>query len=192
MLKKLLGRQARPATPAWNLAKTLMQTAVFWSVFLFVLPAIVYHLETSLGLKSWRCESSLGKLLGGLLFTLGGCLGLISGAVMAIKGRGTPLPIDCPRVMVVAGPYRFVRNPMAIAGLSQGVAVGIFLGSPAVVLYALCGGPVWNYLVRPAEEQDLAERFGESFLAYQSAVRCWWPRLRPYLADANPTRAEGE
>lgn len=184
MLRKLLGREARPATGVWNLAKTFAQTIVFWTVFLFLLPALVYYVETTLGLAWWRFANLPGMILGGVLFALGGSLGLTSGAVMALKGRGTPLPIDCPREMVVAGPYRYVRNPMAIAGLGQGVAVGLFLGSPAVIIYALVGGPVWNYLVRPAEEQDLEQRFGESFHAYRSAVHCWWPRIRPYSSHA--------
>ena len=115
-----------------------------------------------------------------MLFVLGGALGLTSGAVMAVRGRGTPLPADCPRELVVAGPYRFVRNPMAVAGLAQGVAVGIFLGSPVVVAYALAGGPAWHLLVRPWEEADLERRFGEPYRRYRAAVRCWLPRFPGY------------
>ncbi|HEX4607354.1 MAG TPA: hypothetical protein VH092_04035 [Urbifossiella sp.] len=40
------------------------------------------------------------------------------------------------------------------------------LASPAVVLYALSGGPVWNLLARPWEEWDLESRFGESYRRY--------------------------
>jgi protein-S-isoprenylcysteine O-methyltransferase Ste14 len=69
---------------------------------------------------------------------------------------------------------------MAVAGLAQGVAVGVFLGSPAVVLYALSGGPVWNVFVRPWEEADLERRFGEPYRRYRAAVRCWRPRFPGY------------
>lgn len=68
----------------------------------------------------------------------------------------------------------------AVAGLAQGVAVGVFVGSPLVVLYALAGGPVWNAFVRPWEEIDLEQRFGEAYRRYRAAVRCWIPRLTPY------------
>ena len=30
----------------------------------------------------------------------------------ALRGRGTPLPLDPPKKLVVEGPYRVVRNPM--------------------------------------------------------------------------------
>lgn len=174
------GREARPAPAGWNLLKTLSQTVVFWSVFLGLLPAGVYALEDALGLAGWRFPSAAGVWAGGALFALGGGLGLTSGAVMAVRGRGTPLPVDCPRELVVAGPYRFVRNPMAVAGLAQGVAVGVALGSPAVVAYALAGGPLWNRLVRPWEEADLERRFGGPYRRYRAAVRCWLPRATPY------------
>jgi hypothetical protein len=51
------------------------------------------------------------------------------------------------------------------------------LGSWIVVVYALLGSLVWNYVVRPHEEHDLEERFGAQYRAYRDAVRCWVPRL---------------
>jgi len=183
MLGQWHGRPARPASPAWNLAKTLAQTGVFWAVFLFLLPALVYSAESAIGLTWWRFPSLVAQIGGSLLFVVGASLGTLSGVIMAFAGHGTPLPFDCARELVLAGPYRYVRNPMAVAGLLQGVAVGIFLGSPAVALYALAGGPVWNYFVRPAEELDLLARFGDAYRVYQSEVPCWLPRRQPYHAQ---------
>lgn len=180
MFAYLRSREARPASAGWNVAKTLAHTAVFWAVFLVVIPAGVVALESSVGLAGWRFTSDAGRIAGVVLFALGGALGLSTSAVMAVVGKGTPLPTDCARELVVVGPYRFVRNPMAIAGLAQGAAVGVFLGSPGVVLYALTGGPVWDVFVRPWEEQDLERRFGEPYREYRAAVRCWWPRVRPF------------
>jgi protein-S-isoprenylcysteine O-methyltransferase Ste14 len=170
------GREARPASWRRNVAKTLMQTVVFWTVFLVLLPAAVFALETAVGLDWWRFAAPEWRAVGVVLFVLGGSLGLTSGMLMAVRGRGTPLPTDCARELVVVGPYRFVRNPMAVAGLAQGVAVGLFLGSPAVVLYALAGGPVWDVFVRPWEEADLERRFGDSYRQYRAQVCCWRPR----------------
>jgi protein-S-isoprenylcysteine O-methyltransferase Ste14 len=180
MLNFVRGREARPATVSWNVFKTLSQTVVFWWVFLFFVPWMIVAVEQSFGFDGWGFGSSASRWFGGVLFALGGCLGLTSGMVMAAKGCGTPLPADCPRKLVVSGPYRFVRNPMAIGGLAQGVAVGAFLGSPAVVAYALAGGPVWHLFVRPWEEADLEQRFGESFRRYRNSVRCWLPRFTAY------------
>ena len=176
------GREARPASAWWNVAKTLAQTTVFWATFLFLVPAGVYRVEAIAGLEGLRFAGRTGRTAGGVLFTAAGVLGLASGVVMAVRGRGTPLPADCPRALVIAGPYRYVRNPMAIAGLAQGAAVGLYVGSPLVLAYVLAGGVLWNVWVRRWEEADLARRFGEPFIAYRRGVRCWWPRRRPYAA----------
>ena len=66
---------------------------------------------------------------------------------------------------------------MAIAGITQGVAVGLILSSWLVVAYAIAGSLLWNFVVRPLEEHDLEARFGDQYRRYRSAVRCWWPRL---------------
>lgn len=181
------GREARPAATAWNVAKTLGQIVVFWSTFLFILPALIYWLEGMLGLDRLRFAGSISRVAGVVVFAAASVLGFTSGMVMAVRGRGTPLPADCPRELVIAGPYRYVRNPMAVAGLSQGAGVGLFLGSPLILAYVLAGGLLWNYGVRPWEEADLARRFGEPFFAYRGAVRCWVPRLRPYSPPAPAT-----
>ena len=179
MLNYFRGRMARPASRRWNVLKTLAQTVVFWSTFLFLIPAGICALERAVGLE-WRFDHPAARWCGGVLFALGGALGLTSGLVMAARGRGTPFPADCARELVLTGPYRYIRNPMAVAGLSQGVAVGVFLGSPAVILYALIGGPIWHVFVRPWEEADLEQRFGAPYRRYRAAVRCWLPRLTPY------------
>src|SRR5207253_638214 len=80
---------------------------------------------------------------------------LVCGVIMARHGEGTPLPLDGPRRLVLAGPYGYVRNPMAIAGLGQGLCVGVGTGSWLVVAYALLGSAIWNWIVRPSEEEDL-------------------------------------
>jgi protein-S-isoprenylcysteine O-methyltransferase Ste14 len=33
----------------------------------------------------------------------------------AVRGRGTPLPVDAPQRLVIQGPYRYTRNPMYLA-----------------------------------------------------------------------------
>ncbi|MBK6316507.1 MAG: isoprenylcysteine carboxylmethyltransferase family protein [Blastocatellia bacterium] len=94
--------------------------------------------------------------------------------------------------MVISGPYRFIRNPMALAGLGQGMAVAIATGSWLTVAYVLAGGLMWNGIARPLEEADLRERFGVEFEAYCREVKCWWPRLEsPSCLTQNPERSEG-
>lgn len=169
-------RIAREASPPWNLAKTFAQIVVFWSTFLFVLPAGVRWIESAIGGRSIHFDGQWQ--LGVVLFCACSALGLWSAITMAYRGAGTPLPVDAPRHMVISGPYRFVRNPMAIAGLGQGLSVAIATGSILTVAYVLAGGLLWNALARPLEERDLRQRFGEEFEDYCRTVACWLPTFR--------------
>jgi protein-S-isoprenylcysteine O-methyltransferase Ste14 len=177
-------KPASPATAARNLTKTLLQTVVFWCVFLMAAPLALVALEGALGVPPFAFPTQSWSPW--IVFAFASALGLGSGACMAVRGAGTPLPLDCPRRLVVAGPYRYVRNPMAIAGLVQGACVGLVLGSLLTIAYVIAGGLLWNTVVRPVEERDLEARFGSDFQAYRAAVRCWRPRRRPYRPPSPP------
>lgn len=167
-------RQAPPASNAWNLWKTFLQSLAFWGVFLLLLPFALRGVEQAIGLDAFRFGGQW--LFAMALFLAASALNISTAVTMAVRGQGTPLPTDCPRKLVITGPYRWVRNPMAIAGLTQGLAVGIALGSWLMPLAVLTGGLLWNYFVRPVEEQHLAELYDDAFRKYQSQVDCWLPR----------------
>lgn len=174
-------REAGSASPGLQLRRTLLQMLGFWAVFLAVLPGIIQFCEFRWALHvELDVQQALRLRAAGLalLVAMSG-LGLWSAVAMSTRGDGTPLPSAHPRKLVIAGPYRFVRNPMAVAGVGQAVGVGLILGSWLVVLYALIGGLYWNFLVRPVEEADLERRFGEPYADYRRHVRCWITRLKP-------------
>jgi protein-S-isoprenylcysteine O-methyltransferase Ste14 len=172
-------RVAEPASGARNLAKTALQVVVIWTTTLYLAPLAIVALEAQLG----ATQIARAPLLGWLALIAFSALGLWSGYVMATRGRGTPLPLDTARDLVISGPYRLVRNPMAIAGLGQGLGVALIFGSLGVALYVLAGGTFWNFCVRPIEEADLERRFGDAFRAYRDAVSCWHPSWPPYPGD---------
>ena len=168
----------RPASahrsPAANVLATMGQLILFWGFFLVVLPSVIAHFE-----KRWMVSLSFPTAAapaGLLILVLASVLGIASAVAMSSTGGGTPLPSSMPNRLVIAGPYRWVRNPMAVAGIAQGVAVGLLLGSWLVVAYAVIGSLLWNYAVRPHEEADLEQRFGVEFKRYRDSVRCWIPR----------------
>ncbi|MFT6148467.1 MAG: protein-S-isoprenylcysteine O-methyltransferase Ste14 [Saprospiraceae bacterium] len=155
----------------WNVSKTLIQTALFWIVFLFLLPDLVMYIVGGSALLTFSPLPNLGIVA----FAIFSVLGLWSGITMSVIGQGTPLPTDCPSKLVIKGPYRLVRNPMAVAGIGQGISIGLYFGALAVIVYALVGAVLWHYFVRPAEEEDLEKRFGEDYLDYKRKVKCWLP-----------------
>lgn len=170
-------REANVSSFGWNYTKTMVQTVVMWSIFLVFGPMLVAWIETQLGLPKLTALPAVG----GAMFVAGGSLGLASGYTMARIGEGTPLPMDTARNLVISGTYRYIRNPMALAGTVQSFGVGVILGSPAVFAATIFSAALWNYLVRPAEEADLVERFGQPFIEYRDAVRCWIPMTKPFI-----------
>jgi protein-S-isoprenylcysteine O-methyltransferase Ste14 len=179
----LMFRRAAEAKTGWILTKTFTQIVVVWTLILFVFPFLIVQLETKLGLPQFAFRFQ--KPLSVILFCIISGFGVSGAYTMAKIGRGTPLPMDTASKLVVAGVYSFVRNPMAISGIGQGFAVGLFLGSPLVMLYALMGAVIWQLIFRPLEEDDLAKSFGADYENYRNNVRCWIPRLKPYVHQRN-------
>ena len=177
--KDLMFRNSVEAKTSWILAKTFAQIIVVWGLILFVFPALIVRLETKLGIAQFTFPFQ--KIISPILFVLISSIGISGAITMAKIGRGTPLPLDSATKLVVAGIYSFVRNPMAISGIGQGLAVGLFLGSPLVLLYALMGGAIWQVIFRPLEENDLLERFGADYENYRANVRCWIPRRKKFI-----------
>lgn len=157
---------------ARNLIITLGQTTLFWLAFIAAGPLLIRQLDP------WRFSYAGQGAVAVVLGVLFAFLNLWSGVTMATVGQGTPFPTQTARELVVAGPYRFIRNPMALGGLGVGFAVGVWMGSPLTLLYAVLGGVLWHVVARPPEEADLHQRFGESYDAYRKDVRCWIPRVR--------------
>ncbi len=164
---------SRSAAVLW----TLGQITIFWGTFLGVLPLGILETERHFGWTGFTHDYQTRFSVG--LFAIASGLGLWSGLTMATRGDGTPLPTATAPRLVVAGPYRYVRNPMAVAGIVQGMAVGWYLGSASVILYSLVGALLWHIAVRPVEERDLAKRFGQDYASYRKNARLWVPRLRP-------------
>ena len=96
------------------------------------------------------------------------------------RGEGTPAPWDPPRKLVVAGPYRHVRNPMISGVLLVLIAETLFFGS-----WPLFGWVVAFFLLNTVyfsrvEEPGLDRRFGEDYRHYRANVPRWIPRWRPW------------
>lgn len=106
----------------------------------------------------------------------GASLALWCIATFVVIGRGTPAPFDPPRNLVVAGPYRFVRNPMYLgAGLALAGAA-LFYESWALLGYCVAFGFVMYLVVVVYEEPALRATFGAPYVRYCERVQRWWLR----------------
>jgi protein-S-isoprenylcysteine O-methyltransferase Ste14 len=119
----------------------------------------------------------------GILAYLAFPLWLIGGVAMlwcfwnfTFNGRGTPAPIDPPKELVAVGLYRFVRNPMYVAGVIT--LLGWILWSPSLPLIVtplLFFGAAHTF-VTLYEEPTLKKKFGAAYEEYCRKVPRWIPR----------------
>jgi protein-S-isoprenylcysteine O-methyltransferase Ste14 len=101
-------------------------------------------------------------------------LGLAAWAAALFRRAGTNIRPYLPSsALVIAGPYRFTRNPMylGMAGVLLGAA--IYMGSitPFVVIPGFMALITERFIV--AEEAKLEAAFGRDYLDYKARVRRW-------------------
>jgi protein-S-isoprenylcysteine O-methyltransferase Ste14 len=105
-------------------------------------------------------------------------------ALFLVRGRGTPLPFAPPSEFVAQGPYRYSRNPMALAVICGAAGLSSFLGSALGLIFSGGLALVLHLYITRREEPELAGRFGESYVAYCRKVPRWVPGTKPREAAA--------
>ena len=106
-------------------------------------------------------------------FILGACI-----FEFAHTGRGTLAPVDPPRVLVVRGLYRYVRNPMYLSVTLIVWGEILLTRSVALIAYWLAWFVAANLFVRGYEEPALRRQFGSDYDRYAAKVGRWMPKLR--------------
>lgn len=123
-------------------------------------------------------QSSTPALVAGVgLMTAGAALYVACVWPFATVGEGTPAPIDAPIRLVVAGPYRFLRNPMYVAVLSVIFGQSLALSLVALAIYGFGVALVFHLVVIGYEERALERQFGDDYREYCRHVPRWIPRI---------------
>jgi protein-S-isoprenylcysteine O-methyltransferase Ste14 len=96
----------------------------------------------------------------------------------ASVGKGTPLPLDAPRKLVVCGLYRYIRNPMYLGVLLVILGWAMVFADAWLLGYALAVFVAVHVFVLFYEEPRLKHLYGAQYEAYSRAVGRWLPCLR--------------
>lgn len=121
---------------------------------------------------------------------LAGCGLIFAGAALylicafwgfALRGKGTPAPIDPPKRLVVEGPYRVVRNPMYWGVASVMLGEALLFRSEALAEIAVVFFASTMLFVLFYEEPALRRAFGAEYEQYCRQVPRWIPRFRDKL-----------
>ena len=158
-----------------------MSVAMTWwrhALAIVLLPGVVTLAVPALLLGGDDPDITWLAIPGALLVAAGFALWAWTVRLLARIGKGTLAPWDPTRRLVVAGPYRHVRNPMITAVLTVLLGEALLLGSWAIAAWAAVFFAInWSWFVLH-EEPGLEARFGDDYRAYKADVPRWLPRLR--------------
>jgi protein-S-isoprenylcysteine O-methyltransferase Ste14 len=116
-------------------------------------------------------------LAGGLLFYLASAWNFVE------QGKGTPAPIDPPKLLVSSGPYRFVRNPMYVGGVLILLGEAIFCTSILLLVYLCFIWLTFHLFIVFYEEPHLRKVFGTEYEEYCRNVGRWVPDLKRVVRE---------
>jgi len=138
----------------------------------------VFFIAIPLGLLWWS-ERQLA--LRRDIWTAVGLLVVLGANVLVVRligefvrrGRGTQVPLDPPREMVIAGAYGRTRNPMYLAYVLTILGEALIAHWWGIALYAFVFWGVFHAYVVWREEPLLVARFGDSYRRYAATVPRW-------------------
>ena len=110
---------------------------------------------------------------------LGGASLILWASMVLRKGSGASgAPGDPTSRLVREGPYAWIRNPIYAGDVLLLVGLALYLGSPALLLYAALFAIGMDAFVRRVEEPYTEKRLGEEYVRYKAEVPRWFPHIR--------------
>ena len=120
---------------------------------------------------------SVNRIAGGLLAALGFAIAFKSIDMQLNQGRGTPLPVMPTQELLTEGPFRYCRNPMTLGTILAYLGMAVAARTTAGTLLVLSLAASLLLYLKRLEEGELAERFGEAYLAYKRETPFIIPRF---------------
>jgi protein-S-isoprenylcysteine O-methyltransferase Ste14 len=170
-------------------ARAVLHVFAAGGVFLLLIPEVVFALQPGRGWDALVFEPAWLRDLELQAVVLLGIFGVSAVQEFAQRGKGTPIPFDPPKQLVISGLYRYISNPMQLSCALVMTVWGGMLRNPWLAaagvmsfLYSL-GLAAWD------EGEDMKVRFGKPWEQYRNNVHPWRPRITPWQsADRPPAR----
>ena len=123
-----------------------------------------------------KMETGMFSFLAIPVWLLGGWIVLQCFWDFTMQGRGTPLPADPPRKLIISGFYRYVRNPIYVGVVLIFLGHFLWFGYWALLMYAIVSFLGVHAFVVLYEEPTLKRKFGPSYEDYLKRVPRWIPK----------------
>ena len=163
--------QVRPHQTQMNTLKTILYMGFMHGVFTVYLP---YQLSA----RSQMFDLGIFRYLAFPLWILGALIIVQCSMDIIRRGRGTPAHLDPPKELVIAGWYRYVRNPIYLGALMVQFGLILWFGSTLAMVYAFLFFLAFHVLIIFVEEPILRNQFGAAYEEYCRSVPRWIPKVR--------------
>lgn len=146
--------------------------------FTILQPGVVAGLVPYLLLRTDQKERILQpfyilQYMGLLLFVFGFLVMMNCILNFAIHGKGTLSPADPTKKLVIAGLYKYSRNPMYVGVILMLVGEAVFFQSNKLGFYSLIIFSIFRLFIVLFEEPRLKKDFGTAYEQYCKKVRRW-------------------
>jgi protein-S-isoprenylcysteine O-methyltransferase Ste14 len=148
---------------------------VIWTI-LRVVAAVLFLGWATLHLRP--LDRVIGVGLPEWLKPAGMALLLVGGVVVLLCGGMLSTPGLIPTKFVVLGPFRYVRNPMSLGGVTMMLGLALFCRSIRTRNRIAEKSKMVHGIVVFWEESFLEQRYGVSYLQYKHSVNRWLPTFR--------------
>jgi protein-S-isoprenylcysteine O-methyltransferase Ste14 len=164
-----------PSETLSALISTLFFMFVLLPIFYFLIP---YKIISSRYVYSFNI--GVLRYCGVLFIILGIIIGILCSIGFVVQGKGSPIPFTPTKDLVVTGIYRYVRNPLYLAGLSVLIGETLLFQSLGLLIYLIIMFGFF-YFQALMEEAHLESEFGETYNHYRKSVPGWIPNFKPYI-----------
>jgi protein-S-isoprenylcysteine O-methyltransferase Ste14 len=158
-----------------EIVASLLVGGAFFALWFWLLPGWLGFQADAVNIAPWRWIAALPSVLG------------FAVALRCVwdfgrTGHGTPAPIAPPKRLVVAGFYRYVRNPMYLGFFTGWIGLWIVFGRANAVVSAAACAVIFGValFVIAYEEPTLRKTFGAEYEDYCRHVPRWMPRTHAW------------
>jgi protein-S-isoprenylcysteine O-methyltransferase Ste14 len=153
---------------------------VYKSLLYLIIEAGLFalYIPLALLLHGARIETGVLSYLAIPLWLIGALIILRCFWDFTFRGRGTPIPTDPPKELVITGFYRYVRNPIYVGVLLLFLGYFLWFGYVALLLYTIGAFIGVHFFIIWYEEPTLKKKFGADYEEYLQRVPRWIPRFK--------------
>ncbi|MFC1711870.1 methyltransferase family protein [Patescibacteria group bacterium] len=152
--------------------KTLILGTIFCLILWFVFPLFFVLIGDYLNLEV--INNFYIKIVGLVLMIVALFVFLYLLVIFKIYGKGTPVPIEPPKELVIKGLFKYTRNPFYLCHFIMITGQFLLFGKILLLVYLMLLIIIFNIYVIKQEESQLKKRYGDKYLKYIKTVPRWF------------------